>query len=231
MSCGHEDEVALFGKSAERDRKIQYFEKFGLCKECYKQQKQEKEEAEPLSFNVSVLRYIDENNGEILLFAYFSGNTKPLKDEIKKLGYRWQTKDTADNMLGLDFRKPDLCWGKIIYPSEFEAELLKAESIGAEKLVTEKGLATMLVQSVAIGMQKEWKKKHAAIAALEKPEIPEIIKGHKWNKKIYGRAGRYSIYPDGEKTEISDEEAKLLNDYLDEVQEYNKKVEEIKNAR
>lgn len=231
MSCGHEEEVTLFGKSAERDRKIQYFEKYGLCKECYKQQEQKKIESEPLSFNVSVLPYINENNGEILLFAYFGGNVKLLKDEIKKLGYKWQTKDTPDNMLGFDLHKSELCWGKIIDLCDFEDELLKAESLGAETFVTDKGLATMITQSIAISKQKEWKKKHEEIAALEKPETPEIIRGYRWNRKIYGKAGRYSIYLDGEKTEISDDEKKMLTDYLAELQKYNKKVEDIKNVK
>ena len=40
-SCGHEGTVQLFGKSEERERKIKYYEEFGLCTECYKKQKQE----------------------------------------------------------------------------------------------------------------------------------------------------------------------------------------------
>ena len=40
-SCGHEGTVQLFGKSEERERKIKYYEEFGLCAECYKKQKQE----------------------------------------------------------------------------------------------------------------------------------------------------------------------------------------------
>ena len=37
-SCGHEGVVELFGKTAEREQKIDYFEKNGLCRECYKRQ-------------------------------------------------------------------------------------------------------------------------------------------------------------------------------------------------
>ena len=32
-SCGHEGTVQLFGKSEERERKIKYYEEFGLCTE------------------------------------------------------------------------------------------------------------------------------------------------------------------------------------------------------
>ena len=38
FSCGHEGTVELFGKSADRERKIAYFEKHGVCSECYKMQ-------------------------------------------------------------------------------------------------------------------------------------------------------------------------------------------------
>jgi len=38
FSCGHEETVELFGKSADRERKIAYFEKHGVCSECYKTQ-------------------------------------------------------------------------------------------------------------------------------------------------------------------------------------------------
>lgn len=34
MSCGHEVTVELFGKSADRERKIAYYEAHGLCDEC-----------------------------------------------------------------------------------------------------------------------------------------------------------------------------------------------------
>lgn len=38
-SCGHEQCVELFGKNGERERKINYFEKYGVCSECYAEQK------------------------------------------------------------------------------------------------------------------------------------------------------------------------------------------------
>lgn len=42
MSCGHEDVVDLVGKNSDRERKIEYFKSYGLCKECYKKQMEEK---------------------------------------------------------------------------------------------------------------------------------------------------------------------------------------------
>ena len=43
MSCGHDEVKQLFGKSEDRERKIKYYEEYGLCEECYKKHVMEKE--------------------------------------------------------------------------------------------------------------------------------------------------------------------------------------------
>lgn len=45
FSCGHTEEVQIYGKSEERENKIRYYKKSGLCSECYKKQ-MDKENAE-----------------------------------------------------------------------------------------------------------------------------------------------------------------------------------------
>ena len=40
FSCGHTEEVELFGKGSDRERKIAWYEKSGLCPECYKAMKE-----------------------------------------------------------------------------------------------------------------------------------------------------------------------------------------------
>ena len=42
-SCGHEGILEVFGKAEERERKIKYFEEFGLCPSCYKAEKSSEE--------------------------------------------------------------------------------------------------------------------------------------------------------------------------------------------
>lgn len=39
FSCGHTEVVELFGKCSERDRKIDYYKNYGICKACYYEQK------------------------------------------------------------------------------------------------------------------------------------------------------------------------------------------------
>ena len=41
FSCGHTQEVQIYGKAEERERKIKYFGKSGLCPECYKKKMNE----------------------------------------------------------------------------------------------------------------------------------------------------------------------------------------------
>ena len=42
FSCGHTSEIQLFGKHADRYRKIEWFEKEGLCPACYAAEKARK---------------------------------------------------------------------------------------------------------------------------------------------------------------------------------------------
>ena len=39
FSCGHKDNVELFGKNTDRERKIDYYKNYGLCPVCYQEQK------------------------------------------------------------------------------------------------------------------------------------------------------------------------------------------------
>ena len=86
MSCGHEGTVSLYGKYSERQRKIEYFQNKGLCKQCYKKKMEEEMMTETLTFHASVLPYIDEVDGGLLLYVWFDWNTKPYKDKIKLIG-------------------------------------------------------------------------------------------------------------------------------------------------
>lgn len=229
MSCGHEDTVDLVGKGSDRERKIEYFKSFGLCKECYRKKMEEDALNTPLSFNATVLPYINEENGNILLNVWFDGNTKPYKDAIKSLGgYRWSERNSADD--AFSFKKSPMCWNKIIAVECLDSEIEKAKSIGAECVTNEKGLFAMTHYQIALNKHKEWIERHSKIAEIVAPDIPDILKDRKWNGRIYGREGNYSIYPDGEKVTISDEDAETIREYLAQMEEYNRKIKEIENA-
>ena len=227
MSCGHEDTVELVGKNSERERKIEYFKTYGLCKECYKKMMREKEANEPFNFNVTVLPYINKENGSIYLSVWFSGNTKPYKDDIKLLGgYKWSERESAEDYFSL--KRSPLCWNKIITLDELQSEIEKAKSIGAECVITEKGLFASINYQIALDARKEWEEKQSKISKVVKPIAPGVLKGRKLNQKIYGKEDNYSIYPDGEKIIITNEQAAEIKEYMKQKAEYKKKVEEIK---
>jgi len=227
MSCGHEDTIDLTGKTSDRDKKIAYFKAYGLCRECYKHKMEADNKLKGLIFNASVLPYIDENDGEILLFVWFSGDTITYKDAIKSLGYRWGAKEAGNDWL---MAKRTMCWHKTIGLNQLAKEIKKATAIGAKRVISDKELFTMLNYQIATEKQRQWKEKHKQIELIEKPIVPQILAGHKWNQKIYGKAGNYTVYPDGAKVAISDEQAEEIKLYIAKKEEYQKKVEKIKNA-
>lgn len=227
MSCGHEEEVALFGANSEREKKIQYLKTYGLCKVCYKEHMNEKESEEPLNFNATVLPVINAENGKILLNVWFSGNTKSHKDEIKGLGgYRWRERQSAADTFSL--KKPPMCWNKLIELEELPEEIAKAKSIGAESIVHDSGLFASANYQIAAEAQKEWQEKYAQMAEVKKPVLPDFLAGHKWNKKVYGRRDNAHVYLDEVKTPVSEEQIREIKNYLEEEEKYQKEIAEIK---
>lgn len=228
MSCGHEDCIELFGKEKERDRKIEYFETHGLCKECYRKKKEEEAQKEGFIFNATVLPCIDKKDGSILLSVWFSGDTKPHKDDIKLLGnYSWSERGSADDQYSL--RRPPLCWNKIIKLDNLEEEIIKATSIGAKNTVMDSSLFAQVHYQIALERQKEWREKRKKIDLVEKPIVPEVLRGCTWNQKIYGRSGAYAIYLDNNKTPITDAQKEEIENYLISKKEYQDKINSINN--
>lgn len=229
-SCGHTGTVQLYGKTEERERKIKYYEEYGLCPECYKKQKQEENEKMGLVL-CSTIEYELSRKGEIQVQLSFRGDTKPHKDEIKALGYRWTVLD--DTQI-LSTARPEMGWAKIVPYECMKEEKEKALSIGAreatmeekEKLVQKNRFEEMLAAQILFKkehgkeLQKQQEQEEKLTDLLK--EEPDFIKGRRWNQKIYGKAGNYSIYPDGEKINISDEQAETLKDYLKKLKECRK---------
>ena len=226
MSCGHTQVVDLVGKGSERERKIRYFEEFGLCKECYKKQLDETDNKKSLEFNIEMLPEINEENGQPLVYVWFGGNTKPNKEAIKSLKrYWWQKVESSEDTFW--YTKPKLAWGRTIDLSEINSEIERAASIGAKLVTPTKGLLHTISYSIACEKQKAWKTKNEMIKTVKKPDVPKIIANQRWNNKVYGRTKNYSIYINGEKINITDEQAEDLKRYAVEKEEYTKKVDAI----
>lgn len=223
MSCGHEETVEVFGPGKEREKKLKGYELYGLCKECYQKKRAAELQAEGLVFNGSTLSKIDDN-GEFIIEIWFSGDTKPYKDEIKSLGgYWWGESDIWDDPRC----RYMVCWHKTIKPNELQAEIDKAVSIGVRNTITQESLYSGLDYEDAVYKQQKWRERQKKIDVIAKPHVPEVLQGHTWNQKVYGKAGNYSIYPDGEKTLITDEQAEEIKTYLSLKEEYKRKIDEI----
>jgi len=230
-SCGHEGTVQLFGKSEERERKIKYYEEFGLCTECYKKQKQEENAKLGFLIGGSVADTLS-GKGEIQICLSFAGDTLPHKEEIKALGYRWTAVDASQMAY---MRKPDMGWVKVVPYEHLEEEKEKAFAIGAKETeISDRELANQKERyQEMLSEQKLFRKRNKKKLEAQKqladllPEKPECIRDGHWNEKVYGKAGRYSIYLDGNKVNISDEEAVGLEEYLGNMEKYRKKKKEL----
>ena len=230
-SCGHEGTVQLFGKSEERERKIKYYEEFGLCAECYKKQKQEENTKLGLLIGGSVADTLSDK-GEIQIRLFFAGDTLPYKEEIKALGYRWTAVDASQMAY---MRKPDMGWVKVVPYEHLEEEKEKAFAIGAKEAeISDRELENQKERyQEMLSEQKLFRKHNKKKLEAQKqladllPEKPECIRDGHWNEKVYGKAGRYSIYLDGNKVNISDEEAVGLEEYLGNMEKYRKKKKEL----
>lgn len=225
MSCGHAEIVELIGKNTEREKKIEYFEKHGLCKECYKKDIREREAAQGLVFSATVMPIIDEEDGSLLVNVYYSGDTMTHKDDFKEAGYHWSECCSAQSAFSA--KRPPLYWNKTIKLSELSDEVAKAMSIGASSSVVENNLFASVHYRIALDKQKEWQLKKERINAIKKPEVPAIIADKQWNQKVYGKAGNYSIYLDGEKNVITDEMADEIKDYLEKKEVYEAEIKSL----
>ena len=230
-SCGHEGTVQLFGKADARDRKIKYYEEYGLCSECYKKQKQEENAKLGLLIGGSVEDTLSDK-GEIQIRLFFAGDTLPYKEEIKALGYRWTAVDASQMAY---MHKPDMGWVKVVPYEHLEEEKEKAFAIGAKEAeISDRELANQKERyQEMLSEQKLFRKRNKKKLEAQKqladllPEKPECIRDGHWNEKVYGKAGRYSIYLDGNKVNISDEEAVGLEEYLGNMEKYRKKKKEL----
>lgn len=78
FSCGHVQEKELFGKSEEREKKIAYFEKYGLCHECYLEQKDKENSIGCKAVEMSYIKYKQECPDCKTKRGSYNGDTKTI---------------------------------------------------------------------------------------------------------------------------------------------------------
>lgn len=225
-SCGHTGTVELYGKNEERQRKLNYFKKSVVCPQCFQTQRNEANSKLGLIINVSVLPTINSDNGSILAYLWFTGDSKTHKDEISSLGYRWGELMSAATALAT--KAPEKVWAKVVDIDQLKKELSTAKELGA-KHETEQDLFAAAHYQIALERQKEWQAKSHMLGKIQKPTRPEFIAGKRWNGKFYGKGkAPKKIYLDGDPMELTESEEQALNDYLGDIAEYEQRLKEIR---
>lgn len=218
-SCGHKGVVELLGKSADRERKLAWYQASGLCPECYKAAQHTKQEATPLSVVVTCDPYTQS------IILYFEGNTMPVKEQIKAAGYRWGDIPSFGAFGALDMRRPPMAWHKMLKVDEIEAELKDLSESDLKPLV--KNNITEMDMMAFNKVKEKYDEKQAKIDAIPKPAVPEKLAGKKWNRTVYGKSGNYAVYLNGEKVTLTDAEAEEIKAYVIAKEAYQKAVAEI----
>lgn len=194
----------------------------GLCKKCWGAEQREKEAERPLTLVVDIDPYAQ------TIVLHFEGNTKPQKDDIKALGYRWGDLPMRGTF-GVFQTRPKIGWFKVIRNiDDIAAEFEKAASLKPvlKNNVTDVDLMTW--QAVISKNAEKQSEYESEKALLVKPIVPEKLLNKRWNGKIYGKAGNYSIYLDNEYTKISDAEKEEIEKYQIAKGVYFNKLNELK---
>lgn len=197
---------------------------YDLCPTCWGAEQRRKEAEQPLTLEV----FIDPYSQQIILM--FTGNTKPVKDQINSLGYFWGQKPST-GIFGVLDSSTRYVWSKIISnPDDLKKEFDAAKILNP---VLKNNITSVdLAMYAQVHTEKQAKEDaiNAEIAKLAKPERPtamDLIHG-RWNGKIYGKSGNKTVYLNDNKTSLSDEDAEAIEKYCSERKKYNDVVNEIK---
>lgn len=245
FSCGHKGIINLVGPNKERERKLKWYKECGECEACKEESYKKKRERERLEAEErkkigkmslvpksEFLPLLDWKEDVPIIWLYITGkDTYAAKDDLKKLGYMYRSPDETNRYVSVN-------WGKSIPFTEeaLSSEFSRLKGIGADIEDADefaKGVILYATKNYFPQVRAEhrkWLKGKKAIENLKNPEEPEIIKGKRWNRKIYGKKGNESVYLDDVKVNLTDADAHCLEAYVKSMQEYKDEVDAIKNA-
>ncbi|MBO5449823.1 MAG: hypothetical protein J5994_10940 [Ruminococcus sp.] len=213
-SCGHTGTVELFGKSDDRHRRLEWLKENALCPECYKEQHKD----DPVVVKVTPFGSV-KGTGEPVFLTEICGNTRPHKGAIKNIGFEWD----------------GICWHRKLYMSQLDDFENAVMQIGNVKLddsyVNIRREMENLpdeAKELLAKFHAEWDEKKKGYVVPEKPAL--LSSGKRWNGKVYGKSGNFSVYLDGEKVNVSDAEADDLRRYLTAKGESEDIHEEMKGV-
>lgn len=201
---------------------VNYFDE---CTSCYGRRMREAEEATPAYAEIKLDVMAQQ------VFITLGGNTRPIKDEVKSIGYKW-AEAPADGFFGmLATKAPRKCWIKTISDlGGIDAAVKDLLNIGITDVrrgYTDVDLAAFA--DIAVRREKAEGEKKAKMAELVKPVRPEWVPAKwSWNGKYYGSAGLI-IYLSGQKIVMTAEQKQEWLEYQaahDAYRAEKKKIEE-----
>lgn len=235
-ACGHGSTTKnLTGKVAERERYAAWAEANMVCPVCYKSQKAAEDAASPQTAKITLVPA-----AEPIIAIEISGQLEANKDALYALGYRWSDSTSGGLMGYFSMSRPARVLA-ILHKIESapvvsawineQAAALKPLGYAVQDALTALDLA--YIAKLTSARQDDADAKSAARARLAeikandpRPEISPLRKrineiearsGRKWNGKIYGKPGRYSIY-------VADTQYQLTDAEVSEREETNKTI-------
>jgi len=225
-ACGygvHEEQ--LFGKNTERESKIQWMENCMVCPECYKKQKEE--EAKKMGIVVTFTAPSNYKGANVIISVL--GDTKPIKEELKGLGFRFTDLYESGFFGMLSMRAPEKAWSKTVFyetlPDEMKAFEEKIKITKLENRLTDVDMAMLATAAKEVEANAgKVAEAEAEIAKLEKPSRPACYPTGYWNKTIY--SGN-RVYIDNKEKKLTSEEAKEIKDYQKRFKEWKEACKKI----
>lgn len=200
-SCGHIGVVTLYGKNTEREKKLKWYSESAICPDCYKAEMQAEQEKAGLHVLVEATTDID-LHAEPLFNIRIFGDTTPIKENIKKAGFRWSE-------YGYEY-----VWNVSVPLNKVAETVQKAIKLGAEYADADTDYTASENYKIAQAKAAQWIKEHG-----KAPDVPPILKGKRWNGKIYGKD---KVYLDGTETVLTAEQLTEIKGYITAKEKYLK---------
>lgn len=194
---------------------------FKLCPDCERQARREREKANGLIVKFC-LDYDAAIKGKFACVAVVTNCGYDYKEQLKDLGYIWVNNRPGHNPgdLGNVLYDGQRCWAKRVARDGITAACNEIVAIGGTCVVPPDDEKQLYAELLADGKKEAEIRRERYAAALEqlgpKPEYPQdvaaIFAGGRWNGKIYGRPGNWSVYIDGEKREITNAQKQAMEE-------------------
>lgn len=222
-----------------------------VCPSCYGKQQQQKEKNAGL---VAKIRFGNPYGNEEAVWVVLHGDTYSIKDKLKEIGAIWTDaypdSDSAGGVLlsGLSTRRPMKRWAILLSDLDrlpdkvelledigFSVELPNDDAVATYRIIradVQKQKAAQRAEQEA-AKEKKWLEQQKALDELgPKPSYSDEIRaffpvGTTWNRKFYGKPGKYRVYISGQEVFITNDQKAEMEQTLNARDAWEEKKEAI----